>query len=73
MSGNALVSTVSASVGIRAAVLVCGPVVTQFPLVPELVWHPVDLAQPDRAAARGQTSTQSAADIAKLCPRAAVW
>jgi hypothetical protein len=33
----------------RAAVLVCGPVVTQFPLVPELVWHPVDLAQPDRA------------------------
>jgi hypothetical protein len=48
-SGKALVSAVSVSVGIRAAVLVCGSVVTQLdpqppalPIVPELVWHPVD-------------------------------
>ena len=38
-----------------------------------LVWHPVDLATPDRAAARGQPSTQPPADIVQLCPRGAVW
>jgi hypothetical protein len=38
-----------------------------------LVRHPVDLAQPDRAAARGQPSTQPAPDVVQLCPRAAVW
>jgi hypothetical protein len=26
----------------------------------ELVWYPLDLAQPDRATARGQPSTRSA-------------
>ena len=38
-----------------------------------LVWHPVDLASPDRAAARGQPSTQPPPALAQLCPRAAVW
>jgi hypothetical protein len=38
-----------------------------------LVWHPVDLATPDRAAARGQLSTLPVAYLVKRCPRAAVW
>jgi len=38
-----------------------------------LVWHPVDLATPDRAAARGQPSTLPAADVVQLCPRDVVW
>ena len=33
-----------------------------------LVRHPVGLATPDRAAARGQPSTQPPADIVQLCP-----
>ena len=40
---------------------------------PGLAWHPVDLAQPDRASARGQPSTHPAAGVVKLCPRAGVW
>ena len=39
----------------------------------EFVRHPVGLATPYRAAARGQPPTQPPADIAKLCPRAVVW
>jgi len=35
--------------------------------------HPVDLAQPDRADARGQPSTHTAACLAELCPRGAAW
>jgi hypothetical protein len=38
-----------------------------------LVRHPVGLVQPDRAAARGQRSTQPPADVLQLCPRAVVW
>jgi hypothetical protein len=38
-----------------------------------LVCHPVGLATPYRAAARGQPSTQPPADIAQLCPRVGVW
>ena len=38
-----------------------------------LMWHPVDLATPDHAAARGQPSTQPAADVVQLCPRDVVW
>ncbi len=38
-----------------------------------LVRHPVGLAKPDHAAARGQPSTQPPVDAAQLCPRAAVW
>jgi hypothetical protein len=30
-----------------------------------LVWHPVDLATPDRAAPRGQPSTQLPANVAQ--------
>ena len=35
--------------------------------------HPVDLAQSDRAAARGRPSTQPPADVVTLRPRAVVW
>jgi len=35
--------------------------------------HPVDLAQPDRADARGRPSTRPEADVVKLRPRASVW
>jgi len=38
-----------------------------------LVRHPVDLAQPDHAAARGQPPTQPVAVLAKLCPRGVAW
>jgi len=38
-----------------------------------LVRHPVGLATPYRAVARGQPSTQPPANVGKLCPRAAVW
>ncbi len=38
-----------------------------------LVRHPIDLATPDRAAARGQPSTKPPADLTQLCPRDAVW
>ena len=38
-----------------------------------LVRHPVGLATPDHAAARGQPSTQPPADLVQLCPRGAVW
>jgi hypothetical protein len=40
---------------------------------PLLVWHLVDLATPDRAAARGQPSTHTGACLVKLCPRVVVW
>ncbi|GEL21713.1 hypothetical protein PSU4_06670 [Pseudonocardia sulfidoxydans NBRC 16205] len=35
--------------------------------------HPVDLAQPDRADARGRPSTELPADLDKLRPRSAAW
>jgi len=40
---------------------------------PGLAWHLVDLAQPNRASARGQPSTQPAAGLVQLCPRDGVW
>lgn len=36
-------------------------------------FHPVDLAQPDRADARGRPSMKPVADVAKLRPGAAGW
>lgn len=38
----------------------------------ELAWHPVDLAQLDRAPAPGQASIQPAAGLVQLCPRVGV-
>ena len=35
--------------------------------------HPVDLAQPDHTAARGQPLTHPAPGPRTLCPRAAMW
>jgi len=35
--------------------------------------HPVDLAQPDRAATAGSPTAQLHPSLAQLCPRVAVW
>jgi hypothetical protein len=56
----------------RVATVVARPPVLFTP-TPEAVRHPVDLAQPDRASARGQPLMHTAAHLWKLCPRADVW
>jgi hypothetical protein len=49
------------------------PICTGRLPAPGLVWHLVDLATPDRAAARGQPSTHAGAYLVQLCPRVVVW
>lgn len=63
------------SVDVRAVLGLHGPIVTQFVTLPRpvFVWHPVDLATPDRAAARGRPSTQPPAELVQLRPRDVVW
>ncbi|TCK27129.1 hypothetical protein EV378_2988 [Pseudonocardia endophytica] len=63
------------SIDVRAVPGLYGSIVTQFVTHPRpvFVWHPVDLATPDRAAARGRPSMQPPADFVQLRPRDVVW